>query len=256
MMKKVLFAAAAVGAGAITYREIVRPWWRYVGRGRRDVVRELPGDRARPWGTGPRYPIHRDRRSALRCLAVAAPDGLRAGWLVQLRHDRHGRAPARAGSSPSGRRSRSATSSRRIQAAVSWSATWSPSRALVLYSDTRHRDQPGEPRQARSDRSAPTANVQAATAPSSGRPSRPSSRRAGHSCSSRCGRPHAAHRAVPRQVRRDGQAMDGGDVAGRRVRRLPDDPAADAGDPRARRDARPRASDRATDRRRRVGDRC
>jgi len=43
-MKRLLFAATAVGAGVITYREIVRPWWRSWGIHGGDVGRALPGD--------------------------------------------------------------------------------------------------------------------------------------------------------------------------------------------------------------------
>ena len=47
-MKRFLFAAAAVGAGAVAYREVVRPWWRSWGIDGRDVTRALPGDELVP----------------------------------------------------------------------------------------------------------------------------------------------------------------------------------------------------------------
>lgn len=47
-MKRFLFAAAAVAAGAVAYREVVRPWWRSWGIDGRDVDRALPGDELVP----------------------------------------------------------------------------------------------------------------------------------------------------------------------------------------------------------------
>jgi hypothetical protein len=102
MMKRLCCRAAAVGAGAITYREIVRPWWRSWGVDGEDVVRELRGDRARPWGTCPRY----------RSIEIDAPPSDVWPWLLQMGYGRAGwysydtidmvGASSR-GSSPSGR---------------------------------------------------------------------------------------------------------------------------------------------------------
>jgi len=80
MMKKVLFAAAAVGAGAITYREIVRPWWRSWGVDGEDVVRELPGDQLVPGA-----PVL-DTRS----IEIDAPPSDVWPWLLQMGYGRAG----------------------------------------------------------------------------------------------------------------------------------------------------------------------
>jgi hypothetical protein len=80
MMKRLLFAAAAVGAGAITYRGIVRPWWRSWGVDGEDVVRELPGDQLVPGA-----PVL-DTRS----IEIDAPPSDVWPWLLQMGYGRAG----------------------------------------------------------------------------------------------------------------------------------------------------------------------
>jgi len=80
MMKRMLFAAAAVGAGAITYREIVRPWWRSWGVNGEDVVRALAGDELVPGA-----PVL-DTRS----IEIDAPPSDVWPWLLQMGYGRAG----------------------------------------------------------------------------------------------------------------------------------------------------------------------
>ena len=79
-MKRLLFAAAAVGTGVIVYREVVGPWWRSWGIDRSDVERALPGDDLVP--DAPTI----DTRS----IEIAAPPSEVWPWLVQMGYGRAG----------------------------------------------------------------------------------------------------------------------------------------------------------------------
>ena len=43
-MRRVLFAAAAIGGSVLVYERVIRPWWKTWGIDERDVGRSLPGD--------------------------------------------------------------------------------------------------------------------------------------------------------------------------------------------------------------------
>jgi hypothetical protein len=79
-MKRLLFAAAAVGTGVIVYREVVGPWWRSWGIDRTDVDRMLPGD-----DLVPEAPTI-DTRS----IEIAAPPSDVWPWLLQMGYGRAG----------------------------------------------------------------------------------------------------------------------------------------------------------------------
>jgi proline iminopeptidase len=79
-MKKLVFAGAAIGAGVIAYRELVRPWWRSWGIDGRDTVRALPGDELVPDA-----PVM-DTRS----IEIAAPPSDVWPWLLQMGYGRAG----------------------------------------------------------------------------------------------------------------------------------------------------------------------
>src|SRR6188768_2093127 len=80
VMKKLVFAGAAIGAGVIAYRELVRPWWRSWGIDGRDTVRALPGDELVPDA-----PVM-DTRS----IEIAAPPSDVWPWLLQMGYGRAG----------------------------------------------------------------------------------------------------------------------------------------------------------------------
>jgi hypothetical protein len=44
VMKRIMFAAAAIGTGVVVYQQVVRPWWRSWGIDSHDVTRALAGD--------------------------------------------------------------------------------------------------------------------------------------------------------------------------------------------------------------------
>src|SRR4029078_2931093 len=73
-MKRLVFAGAAIGAGVIVYREVVRPWWRSWGIDGRATLRLLPGDELVPDA-----PVM-DTRS----IEIAAPPSDVWPWLVQV----------------------------------------------------------------------------------------------------------------------------------------------------------------------------
>ena len=79
-MKRLVFSAAAVAAGVVAYREIVRPWWRSWGVDERDAIRALPGD-----GLVPDAPVM-DTRS----IEIAASPSDVWPWLLQMGYGRAG----------------------------------------------------------------------------------------------------------------------------------------------------------------------
>ena len=79
-MRRILFAAAAVGAGVVVYQEVIRPWWRSWGVEAQDVTRGLPGDELVPDA-----PVM-DTRS----IEIAAAPADVWPWLVQMGYGRAG----------------------------------------------------------------------------------------------------------------------------------------------------------------------
>ena len=80
VMKRLVFAAAAIGTGLVVYRQIVRPWWRSWGVDGRDTLRALPGDELVPGA-----PVM-DTRS----IEIAAPPSDVWPWLLQMGYGRAG----------------------------------------------------------------------------------------------------------------------------------------------------------------------
>jgi hypothetical protein len=161
-MKRLVFTAAAVGAGVVAYREIVRPWWRSWGVDERDTIRALPGDELVPDA-----PVM-DTRS----IEIAAPPSDVWPWLLQMGY-------GRAGWYSYDSIDMVGVSSRRI--VPEWQSlavgdvvpthpgggfvvrSMQPERALVLYSDTGIvMSQAAAARDAATE--SPTTNVQAAGA--------------------------------------------------------------------------------------------
>lgn len=79
-MKRLLFAAAAIGTGVVVYREVVRPWWQSWGIDSHDITRTLPGDELVP-----EAPVM-DTRS----IEIAAPPSDVWPWLLQMGYGRAG----------------------------------------------------------------------------------------------------------------------------------------------------------------------
>jgi len=159
-MKRIMFAAAAVGAGVIVYQEVVRPWWRSWGVDADDVTRVLAGD-----DLVPDAPVM-DTRS----IEIAAPPADVWPWLLQMGY-------GRAGWYSYDTIDMMGASSRRI--VPEWQSLaigdvvpthpgggfvvrgLEPERALVLYSDTKTvTSQAAAAREAATE--TPSANVQAA----------------------------------------------------------------------------------------------
>ena len=79
-MKRIMFAAAAVGTGVVVYRQVVRPWWRSWGIEPDEVTRALAGD-----DLVPDAPVI-DTRS----IDIAASPADVWPWLLQMGYGRAG----------------------------------------------------------------------------------------------------------------------------------------------------------------------
>lgn len=79
-MKRLLFAATALGAGVAGYRRVIRPWWWSWGTDPRDLARALPGDDLVPTAT----------TADTRSIEIDAPPADVWPWLVQMGYGRAG----------------------------------------------------------------------------------------------------------------------------------------------------------------------
>jgi hypothetical protein len=80
-MRKILFGVAALAAaGAVTYRFVVRPWWKSWGVSPEEATRVLPGDEV----------IADANAGETRAITIDAPPSEVWPWLVQMGYGRGG----------------------------------------------------------------------------------------------------------------------------------------------------------------------